>query len=207
MRLEDGEIDLRPIAGTRPRGAHAEEDARARGRAARRSEGARRAPHARRPRPQRRRPRRRDRHACAVTEYAAIERYSHVMHIVSNVAGAARARPRLARRLARDASRRARSRARRRCARWRSSTSSRPCGAASTAAASATSTSPATWTRRSRSARMLVKDGEIYRAGGRRHRRRLRPRARVRGDASTRRARCSQAIEMARERSRLKRVA
>ena len=57
------------------------------GRTARRSEGARRAPDAARPRPQRRRPRRRDRHASKVTEQFFIERYSHVMHIVSNVEG------------------------------------------------------------------------------------------------------------------------
>ena len=58
VRLADGRVEVRPIAGTRPRGATAAEDDRARRRAARRSEGARRAPDADRPRPQRRRPRR-----------------------------------------------------------------------------------------------------------------------------------------------------
>ena len=84
---------------------------------------------------------------------SSIERYSHVMHLVSNVRGAARR--------GRDAfdvlrarrSRPARSRARPRSARWRSSTSSSRSGAGSTAARSATSRSAARWTRRSRSAR------------------------------------------------------
>ena len=62
VRSRDGEVTIRPIAGTRPRGATPDEDAGAGGRAARRSQGARRAPDAARPRPQRRRPRRRDRH-------------------------------------------------------------------------------------------------------------------------------------------------
>ena len=84
VRLEDGRIDLRPIAGTRPRGASPEEDA-----AYERELLA-------------------DPKECAehvmlvdlgrndvgrvaetgsvnVNEYAVIERYSHVMHIVSNV--------------------------------------------------------------------------------------------------------------------------
>ena len=84
VRLEDGRIDLRPIAGTRPRGGTAEEDAELE------------------------RELLADPKECAehvmlvdlgrndvgrvaetgtvhVNEYAVIERYSHVMHIVSNV--------------------------------------------------------------------------------------------------------------------------
>ena len=65
VRLRDGKITIRPIAGTRPRGADARGGPGAGGGAARRSQGARRAPDAARPRPQRRRPRGHaaDRHA------------------------------------------------------------------------------------------------------------------------------------------------
>ena len=86
VRVKGGTVTIRPIAGTRPRGATAGRGPRARGRAPRRPEGARRAPHAARPRPQRRRPRREDRHRRS-QRAVIIERYSHVMHIVSNVDG------------------------------------------------------------------------------------------------------------------------
>ncbi len=84
VRLEDGRIDLRPIAGTRPRGHTPEEDAAL--------EAELLAD-----------PKERAEHlmlvdlgrndvgrvaeigSVAVNEYAVIERYSHVMHIVSNV--------------------------------------------------------------------------------------------------------------------------
>ena len=80
-----------------------------------------------------------------------IERYSHVMHIVSTVVGELRDDRTRVRRAGRDASRPARCPGRPRSAPWRSSRSwSRP-GAACTAASSATSASAATWTRRSRS--------------------------------------------------------
>ena len=73
------------------RHAAARRDARgrrgARAGAARRPEGDRRARDAGRPRPQRRRARRADRHACKLTDRMVVERYSHVMHIVSNVEG------------------------------------------------------------------------------------------------------------------------
>ena len=93
VRLRDGKVTIRPIAGTRPRGATPEEDARLEqelladpkeraehlmlldlgrndvGRVAKLG-GAE--PHVR------------------VTESFAVERYSHVMHIVSNVEGDAR---------------------------------------------------------------------------------------------------------------------
>ncbi len=59
VRVRDGKVTIRPIAGTRPRGATAGGGPRARRKPARRSEGARRAPDAARSRPQRRRPGRR----------------------------------------------------------------------------------------------------------------------------------------------------
>ena len=110
-----------------------------------------------------------------VVDFMSVERYSHVMHIVSTVVGE------LAEGGRRTTcwpppSRPARCRARRRCARWRSSTSSSRLGAACTAGPSATSTSPATWTWRSRSAPRLLRDGAGLRPGRRGHRRRLRPR-------------------------------
>ena len=58
VRVRDGTVTIRPIAGTRPRGETPHEDKALEERTARRSEGARRAPDAARPRPQRRRPRR-----------------------------------------------------------------------------------------------------------------------------------------------------
>ena len=58
---EGAKVTIRPIAGTRPRGATPEADQRARARAARRPEGARRAPDADRPGAQRHRPHRQDR--------------------------------------------------------------------------------------------------------------------------------------------------
>jgi anthranilate synthase component 1 len=86
VRVEDGRIDLRPIAGTRPRGASPEAD--------RALEAELLAD-----------PKERAEHlmlvdlgrndvgrvarvgSVRVTEYALVERYSHVMHIVSNVQG------------------------------------------------------------------------------------------------------------------------
>ncbi|ROR29537.1 anthranilate synthase component I [Inmirania thermothiophila] len=86
VRLEDGEVTVRPIAGTRPRGADAEEDARL--------EQELLAD-----------PKERAEHlmlidlgrndvgrvaeigTVRVTERMVVERYSHVMHIVSNVSG------------------------------------------------------------------------------------------------------------------------
>ena len=56
MRVEDGAVTIRPLAGTRRRGADEDEDRAAGGGAAGRSQGAGRAHHARRPGPQRRRP-------------------------------------------------------------------------------------------------------------------------------------------------------
>jgi anthranilate synthase component 1 len=100
VRLRDGKITIRPIAGTRPRGATPEEDLalekelladekeRAEhlmlldlgrndvGRVARLREAGRNTPADGASRP-----------AVRVTESFTIERYSHVMHIVSNVEG------------------------------------------------------------------------------------------------------------------------
>ena len=61
-RLKDGKVIVRPLAGTRRRGAHRSEDLALEARAAGRSQGARRAPDADRPRPQRRRSHQRNRH-------------------------------------------------------------------------------------------------------------------------------------------------
>lgn len=104
VRLRDGKITIRPIAGTRPRGATPEEDAaleaelladpkeRAEhlmlldlgrndvGRVAMLNQHGRNAP------PEQTRPKGPN---VRVTESFTIERYSHVMHIVSNVEGTA----------------------------------------------------------------------------------------------------------------------
>ena len=138
VRLSDGRVELRPIAGTRPRGASGRRGRSARGRAARRSEGARRAPDADRPRPQRRRPGRPPSARSSVSEQMVIERYSHVMHLTSHVVGTLAPGKTLARRAARRVPRGDACRARRRSAPWRSSTSSSRTSAASTAGRSAT---------------------------------------------------------------------
>ena len=65
VRVEDGLVTIRPLAGTRRRGKDEAEDRRPGRGAAGRPQGAGRAHHARRPRPQRRRPRLRLRHACS----------------------------------------------------------------------------------------------------------------------------------------------
>ena len=100
VRLRDGKITIRPIAGTRPRGATPEEDARLEaeliadpkehaehlmlldlgrndvGRVAMLNQAGRNAPQAARKGPHVR-----------VTASFFVERYSHVMHLVSNVEG------------------------------------------------------------------------------------------------------------------------
>ena len=88
---EGERVTIRPIAGTRPRGATPEARQGARSRAAGRPKE--RAEHVMLIdlASQRRRPHRADRQR-QVTEAFVIERYSHVMHIVSNVEGAAQAR-------------------------------------------------------------------------------------------------------------------
>ena len=126
VRLEDGTMTVRPLAGTRPRGKTPEEDAALerelladpKERAEHvmlidlgRNDVGRVAEIG---------------HACELVRQMEIERYSHVMHIVSEVHGQGPARRR---RRSRSCARRsppARSRARPRCARCRSSASSRP---------------------------------------------------------------------------------
>ena len=97
-----------------------------------------------------------------VTDRFSIERYSHVMHIVSNVEGRLDARhgPRSTR--FRPAFPRARSPARPRCGRCRSSTNSRPTSAGSTPAASAISARPARWTPAIVLRTAVVKDGVMH---------------------------------------------
>ena len=145
VRLRDGVVTIRPLAGTRRRGATYEEDQAL--------ETELLAD-----------PKERAEHlmlldlgrndvgrvsalgSVKVTESFVIERFSHVMHISSNVEG------RLAEGLdALDAlvarlPGRARCPARRRCGRWRSSRSWSPPAATSTPAASATSPPTARWT-------------------------------------------------------------
>ena len=100
MRLRDGKITIRPIAGTRPRGATPEQDLALEKEL--RADPKERAEHlmlldlgrndvgrvAMLRRPGGTRPRRdRSRPNVRVTDSYFIERYSHVMHIVSNVEG------------------------------------------------------------------------------------------------------------------------
>ena len=166
VRVEDGVVTNHPIAGTRPRGATPEDETSTGRRAAGRREGAGRAHHAGRSRPQRRRPRLQP-GTVRVPELMEVERYSHVMHIVSNVEGEIARPGSTASTPCAPASRPARSPARRKSGRWRSSPSSRPTAAASMPARSATSTSPATWIPASPCARWSIKDGVAsMQAGG-----------------------------------------
>ena len=143
VRLEGREVTLRPIAGTRPRGEDEESDLRLE-------------------RELLADPKERAEHvmlvdlgrndvgrvseigSVEVTELMVVERYSHVMHIVSNVRGRLREDCD-----AFDAFRatfpQARFRALPKSARWRLSTSWNRCGAASMPARSAISVIPATW--------------------------------------------------------------
>ena len=88
-----------------------------------------------------------------VVRFLEAERYSHVTHLVSEVAGELVAGPHGRSTSSAPASRPARSPARRRCARCRSSPSSRATGAARTRARSATRSRTARWTPASPSAR------------------------------------------------------
>ena len=87
VRVVDGKVTVRPLAGTRRRGATDEEDRATGRRTAGRSQGTGRARDAGRPGPQRRRPRGEVSASVELTDVMVIERYSHVMHITSNVTG------------------------------------------------------------------------------------------------------------------------
>ena len=158
VRVEGRHVETHPIAGTRPRGATHEEDQRL-GEELKRNEKER-AEHVMLVDLGRNDIGRvGDYGSVRVPQYMALERYSHVMHLVSRVEGQLADGQRSARRAGRRASRPARCPARRRSARCRSSASSSRRGAASTPARSATSTSPATSTSASRSARIVMRDG------------------------------------------------
>ena len=151
VRVEGRRAETHPIAGTRPRGANEEDDLRL-GEELKRNE------------------KERAEHVMLVDlgrndlgrvcefgtvrvpQYMALERYSHVMHLVSTVDGTAGRGSAIISTRWSPVSRPARSPARRRSARCRSSPSSSRPGATSTPARSATSTSPATSTSASRSA-------------------------------------------------------
>ena len=161
VRVVDGKVTVRPLAGTRRRGATEEEDQRLaeelladpKERAEHvmlvdlgRNDVGRVAQYG----------------SVEISDVMVIERYSHVMHITSNVTGQLTDGPRRLRRPAPPACPPARSPARRRSARCRSSTRSSRTAAARTPAPSATSTSPATWTRASPCARSSIQDGTAY---------------------------------------------
>ena len=168
VRLRDGKVTIRPLAGTRRRGATTE-------------------PRTRRwPTELLADPKERAEHlmlldlgrndvgrvaeigTVRVTEQMMVEHYSHVMHIVSNVEGKLRARPRRARRARSPASRPARVSRRAQGARHGDHRRARARAARPLRRrASATSTPTAPWTPASRCAPALVKDGTLYvQAGG-----------------------------------------
>ena len=137
VRLEGGEVEVRPIAGTRRRGANAEEDAALEAELSddpkelaehmmlidlgRNDVGRVSAPG-----------------TVRLTERMAIERYSHVMHLIVERRGRGAPGIRPARRRARGVPGRDADAARPRSAPWRSSRSWSRRGAGSTAAPSAT---------------------------------------------------------------------
>ncbi len=145
VRVRDGKVVIRPIAGTRPRGKSPSEDEAL---AAELLAD----------------PKERAEHlmlldlgrndvgrvakigTVKVTDSFFIERYSHVMHIVSNVEGELARRRRRGRPRSPRAFPPAPSPARRKCGRCRSSTNWRRTSAASTPAASAISARAAKWT-------------------------------------------------------------
>ena len=166
VRVEDGVVTIRPLAGTRRRGADAAEDealaeellADPKERAEHimlvdlgRNDVGRVA----------------DYQTVQLTDVMKVERYSHVMHITSNVTGKLRRGPDRLRRAAGRACPPARSRARPRSARCRSSTRSSRRSAVPTAGPSDTSISPATWIPASRFGPWCCKGTTAYiQAGG-----------------------------------------
>ena len=182
LQVEGDRLTTHPIAGTRPRGADATRGRAARRAAPARPEGAGRARDARRPRPQRPRAAWRAPGTVTVSKYMEVERYSHVLHLVSHVEG--RLRPDLD---ALDALRAVfpagtLSGRARRSGRCSSSPPPRASGAGCTAARSATSATTATSTRRSRSGAPCCKDGQAHVHTGAGIVAGSRPGARVRGD-------------------------
>ena len=149
VRVFGTEVTIRPIAGTRPRGTTPEADRALEAELL--ADEKERAEHlmlldlgrndvSRVSRPG----------TVTPTEQFTIERYSHVMHIVSNVVGELSRRSMTPSPRSWRACQRGRCPARRRSGRWRSSTSWNPRSAASMAAASAISRRAATWTCASR---------------------------------------------------------
>ena len=127
-----------------------------------------------------------------VDELMTLERYSHVMHLTSQVSGDAGRGHAARSTCCGPRCRRAPSAAPRRCGPWRSSTSSsRPSGAR-TPASSATSTSRGNIDTAIAIRTMFVgPDGGASRAGRRGHRGRQRPRRTRTSSAATRPRRCS----------------
>ena len=144
VRVRDGKVTIRPIAGTRPRGATPEQDKALAKELLARRQGARRASDAARSRPQRRRPRGRGRQRA---------RHRLVLPRILQPGDAHRVEcrrqacfePRCGRCADGGFPRRHRVRRARRSAPWRSSTSSRTKRAACMRAASAISPPTATW--------------------------------------------------------------
>ena len=126
-----------------------------------------------------------------VDELMTLERYSHVMHLTSQVSGDARRRARPDRRAAGDAARRHGERRAEGAGDGDHRRARAGQARARTPAWSATSTGAATSTRRSPSARCSSARRRRQRAGGRRHRRRLRSPTTRTSSAATRPPPCS----------------
>ena len=142
VRVEGRRVETHPIAGTRPRGRNEEEDMRLAEELKRNEKE--RAEHVMLVDLGRNDVGRVSAYGTVrVPTYMTLERYSHVMHLVSIVEGQARQTSTIGSMRWSRAFRPARCRARRRCARWRSSRSSRTGGVVSMPAPWAISTSPA----------------------------------------------------------------
>ena len=100
LQVEGDKLTTHPIAGTRPRGADEREDQHPRRAAPARPEGAGRAHHARRPRAGTTSAGSSRPGTVTVSKYMEVERYSHVLHLVSHVEGRLQAGARRARRAA-----------------------------------------------------------------------------------------------------------
>ena len=152
VRVEGRRVETHPIAGTRPRGRNEEEDVRLAEELKRNEKE--RAEHVMLVDLGRNDVGRVSEYGSVrVPTYMALERYSHVMHLVSIVEGKLESPRTTGSMRSWPASRLARCRARRRCGRWRSSRSSRTGGAVSMPGRSAIWTSPGISTSASRFAR------------------------------------------------------